>query len=236
MLKTMPFFVPSHSFTLPALLALGVSWGLIACAPTQQAAQPSVNIQTEVKAASFYPYQLGLTWQYVPVDEPINSAPYTLEATGPTLFYGETVQGFHFSGRGTDRNLYRSYTADGAFLHGFTLPGLTVKMTPPWQEYPAAKAWKVGLAWSGSSRLDLIDVSGAVNRSLNTNYTYTVLEKRTLSLNNRSYEAWVINRQISGDGKDLFPASKDFWFVPYSGDIKTPEGLVLTQNNIPNAR
>ncbi len=42
---------------------------------------------------------------------------------------------------------------------------------------------------------------------------------------------WVVNRQITDTVGGLFPRSQEEWFTPYVGDVRTPEGLLLTDRN-----
>lgn len=201
-----------------------------ACAPRAAAPAPIVTASTAVSGVSYYPQQTGLSWSYVPEGEEIRN-PYVLRATGPTLLGSTPVQGFRLTGRGVDRTWYRSVSDAGVLLHGFTLPGATVTITPPWREYPTAGTFAPGLTWSGRSTLNILDSAGKLRQSVEVEYRYTVLEQRTVQVAGKTYRVWVINRQISGSSPELFAPSQNLWFSPYLGEVRTPEALLLIGTN-----
>lgn len=213
----------------------GVAAGLAAlllgsCAP--RAADPGKAVAaTSVNAVTFYPAQGGLSWTYVPEGEALNSAPYTLTVLGPTLFGDQPTVAYRFSGRGADQTSFRQVGDGGSLLLGFTKPGLTVSLTPPWREYPAANAWRVGLSWSGESRVQVFSDGKVVQEGV-ARYRYTVLEKRRVSVGARPHDVWVVNRQISDNLGGLFPsASQNLWYEPFGWEIRTPEGLLQVGRN-----
>ncbi len=208
---------------LPALLA--------ACAPAQQAQQAPVTASTSVSQVSFYPFQAGLSWNYLPDGDTQGGQPYTLKALGPSVFGSVQAQAYNLSGRGADQTSYRLISAQGVQLLGFRKPGLSVRLDPPWQEALAEGAWKVGLAWQGESNITVQSDDGRTNVSGKVNYSYRVLDQRSVSIGSQSYRVWVVNRQITDTVGGLFPASQEQWFVPYVGDVRTPEGLLLTGRN-----
>ncbi|MGY2892387.1 hypothetical protein ACVWZX_000377 [Deinococcus sp. UYEF24] len=211
--------------------ALLVSALLAACAPTQQAQQAPVSASTSVSQVSFYPSQAGLAWTYLPDGDAQGGQPYTLRALGPTLFGNVQAQAFNLSGRGADQTSYRLISAQGTQLLGFRKPGLSVRLDPPWQEALAESAWKVGLAWQGESNIAVQSDDGKTNVSGKVNYSYRVLDQRSVSIAGKNYQVWVVNRQITDTVGGLFPASQEEWFMPYVGDVRTPEGLLLTGRN-----
>ena len=196
-----------HVLLLPALLA--------ACAPAQQARQAPVTASTSVSQVSFYPFQAGLNWSYLPDGDTQGGQPYTLKALGPSVFGSVQAQAYNLSGRGADQTSYRLISAQGVQLLGFRKPGLSVRLDPPWQEALAEESWKVGLAWQGESNITVQSDDGRTNVSGKV----------------KSYRVWVVNRQITDTVGGLFPASQEQWFMPYVGDIRTPEGLLLTGRN-----
>ncbi|WP_407571141.1 hypothetical protein [Deinococcus altitudinis] len=211
--------------------ALLLSALLAACAPTQQAQQAPVSASTSVSQVSFYPYQAGLSWTYLPDGDTQGGQPYTLKALGPTLFGSVQAQAFNLSGRGADQTSYRLVSAQGTQLLGFRKPGLSVRLDPPWQEALAEGAWKVGLSWQGESNITVQSDDGKTNVSGKVNYSYRVLDQRSVSIGGQNYRVWVVNRQITDTVGGLFPASQEEWFMPYVGDVRTPEGLLLTGRN-----
>lgn len=227
-------FMTARRFPVPgpALFSVvAVSAVLAACAPTQQAQQAPVSASTSVSQVSFYPYQAGLSWTYLPDGDAQGGQPYTLKALGPTLFGSSQAQAFNLSGRGADQTSYRLISAQGVQLLGFRKPGLSVRLDPPWQEALSEDAWKVGLAWKGESNIAVQSDDGRTNVSGKVNYSYRVLDQRNVSIAGQNYRVWVVNRQITDTVGGLFPASQEQWFMPYVGDVRTPEGLLLTARN-----
>ena len=212
-----------HVLLLPALLA--------ACAPAQQARQAPVTASTSVSQVSFYPFQAGLNWSYLPDGDTQGGQPYTLKALGPSVFGSVQAQAYNLSGRGADQTSYRLISVQGVQLLGFRKPGLSVRLDPPWQEALAEGAWTVGLAWQGESNITVQSDDGRTNVSGKVKYSYRVLDQRSVSIGTQSYRVWVVNRQITDTVGGLFPASQEQWFMPYVGDIRTPEGLLLTGRN-----
>ena len=163
--------------------------------------------------------------------EPEPDADVVLRALGPTVFGATEAQAFNLSGRGADQTSYRLISASGVQLLGFRKPGLSVRLDPPWQEAPAEGAWKVGLTWKGESNIAVQSDAGKTNVSGKVNYSYVVLDQRAVTIGGQTYRVWVINRQITDTVGGLFPASQEEWFMPYVGDVRTPEGLLLTGRN-----
>lgn len=204
---------------------------LFGCAPQATQDPGKVNLTVAVAKASFYPHELGLQWDYLLQDDRLDASPYRMTVEGNTLFNDEVVTRFALLGRGVEREYFRTYTEEGVFLHGMTVPGAKVTLVPPLQEYPAIKDWKVGARWSGKTQITLLDGNSVRDRA-NVEYRYTVLDQRTVKLNtsNQSYSVWVVTRQLIG-AKDILPESKEFYFVPYVGEVLTPDGFVLKSTN-----
>lgn len=199
---------------------------LASCAP--RATEPGRAVATTaVSAVSYYPSQTGLSWAYLPEGEPLNASAYALTTQGATLFGDAVTVAFRFVGRGADQTSYRQFREDGQYLLGFTKPGLLVSLTPAWREYPAADSFRVGLAWSGDSAVQVVQ-DGKVVTEGRVRYRYTVLERRAVALpTGERLDVWVINRQIDGENGGLFPtSSQELWFAPYLGEVRTPEGLL----------
>ena len=206
-----------------SLLALG------ACAPRAQT-PGTASATTSVNAVSFYPAQGGLSWSYIPEGDQLNQPPYLLSALGATVFGNQPASAFRLSGRGADQTWYRQVNDAGILLFGFTKPGLTVNLTPPWREAPAKTDWKVGLTWEGQSKVQVIQ-DGKVVQEGTASYRYTVTDQRRVSVSGQGYLVWVVNRQINDDLGGLFPPSQDSWFTPFVGDVRTTEGLLLVGKN-----
>lgn len=209
---------------LPALL-------LGACAPTASKGPGTVSARTNVSQVSFYPRESGLAWSYLPEGESAGGLPYTLRALGPTVFAGQQVLAFQLTGRGADQTWYRQISGGGVQLLGFRKPGVTVRLEPAWVEAPTESAWRVGLAWEGSSKITLTSDDGKVQAQGTLRYRYDVLDRRRVTTPAGTFDVWVVTRQISDDVGGLFPQAQQVWFTPYVGDIRTPEGLLLTSRN-----
>ncbi|GEM48588.1 hypothetical protein [Deinococcus cellulosilyticus] len=201
---------------------------LFGCAPQQTAPDPGkVAVTVTTTKASFYPHELGLQWEYLLTDDRLDAPTYRLSVEGGTLFGDQATTRFLLTGRGTQREYFRTYDDTGVYLHGMTVPGAKITLVPALREYPGTNDWKVGVTWSGKTQITLFD-DKEVRERLNVDYKYTVLEQRTVTLNtsNRTYQVWVINRQMMG-AKDILPESKEFYFVPYIGEVLTPDGFVI---------
>lgn len=207
---------------------------LSGCIPTATGSTPSgpVLIQTTPNTeASFYPYQTGLKWSYILVGENANQPKFERTSQGLTQFNGQPVYAIHQLGRGTDMTWFRSFSDSGVFLHGFNKPGVRILIDPPMQEYPSVPSWTSGYRWQGTFNLTVAFDNLKDPIRSGGNYTYMVLEQRTVTIAGAQYKAWVVNRQITGEAKGLFPDSQDILFVPYLGEIKTADNLVLIDTN-----
>lgn len=222
--------------TLLLALAPALLLGLSACTPQTGGPGPTVQASTPVSAVSFYPSQVGLAWSYLPEGEPTASVPYVLRALGPNIYAGQTVQALQLTGRGADQTWYRTFSAGGVQLLGLRKPGVNVRLDPPWLEYPAEGAWKVGLTWQGASNVTLSGDDGRVQAQGTLNYSYTVQEKRRQDTPAGTFDVWVVTRQVSDTVGGLFPATQQLWFTPFVGEVRTPEGLLLVGRNFKGGR
>lgn len=202
---------------------------LAACAPVTQAPERA-TAQTPVAAASFYPQETGLTWEYLPAGEELTRPRYRLSVQGPAEFGGQRAVAYRMEGRGTDQTWFRQVGDGGVRLLGFTKPGLVVTLNPPMQELPPASDWRAGLTWEGESELQVIQGREVVQRGRVT-WRFSVLERRSVSVPAGGHEVWVVSRQLRDDVGGLFPLSEQLWFAPHVGEVRTPEGLLLVARN-----
>lgn len=218
-------FRPTRAALLAPLLV-----ALAACAP--RASDPGrATVSTDVRTVSFYPSQTGLTWSFLREGEALNEPTFTLSVEGPTLFGDQPSIAYRLTGRGTDQTSYRQVSDAGVLLLGFTKPGLTVSLTPPWREAPAASDWKAGLTWNGETTVRVF-TDGKLATEGKVTYRYTVLERRSVSVAGSRYDVWVVIRQINDSTGGVFPtASQELWFAPNLGEIRTPDGLVQVSRN-----
>lgn len=220
------------SLSRPALIAAALTTlGLLgSCAPRQQTGTV-ITSSTQVNSISFYPFETGLIWNYLPEGDTSKDIPYVMQTQGPTVFLGQPVIASQLSGRGAQQTWYRTYDNSGIKLFGLRKPGVTVSLSPAWQEAPAADAWRVGLHWEGSSSITVQDDTGKVQAKGTLIYRYDVQDTRQVTTPAGTYKVWVVTRQISDDVGGLFPAAQQYWFAPYVGDLRTPENLLLTSKN-----
>ncbi|CAM3240642.1 hypothetical protein DESA109040_04560 [Deinococcus saxicola] len=223
---------PTPFFALVPALLLGLS----ACTPKTSGPGPTVQTSTPVSTVSFYPSQAGLAWSYLLEGEPTSAVPYVLRTLGPSIYAGQTVQALQLTGRGADQTWYRTFSTDGVKLLGLRKPGVNVRLDPPWLEYPAESAWKVGLTWQGVSNIAISGDDGKVQAQGTLNYSYTIQEKRQQDTPAGKFEVWVVTRQVSDTVGGLFPATQQLWFTPYVGEVRTPEGLLLVGRNFKGGR
>ncbi|MFC3835300.1 MULTISPECIES: hypothetical protein [Deinococcus] len=216
----------SPLFLRAALLA-PLLW---ACTP-RTAVPPTVQSSTPVTGVSFYPHQTGLSWTYQPEGEASGGVPYTLTTQGATVYGAQPVQATQLTGRGAAQTWYRTYDADGVHLHGLVKPGVNVQLTPPWLEYPSESAWRVGLTWEGQSEVTIRADDGTVQGQGTLTYRYLVQDRRSVQVPGGTFTVWVVTRQIRDTLGGLFPATQQLWFTPFVGEIRTPEGLLLTARN-----
>ncbi|WP_245593240.1 hypothetical protein [Deinococcus frigens] len=226
MMRPTPFLA-----LIPALLL-----GLGACTPKTSGPGLTVQTSTPVNAVSFYPSEAGLAWSYLPEGEPTSAVPYVLRALGPSISAGQTVQALQLTGRGADQTWFRTFSANGVNLLGLRKPGVNVRLDPPWLEYPAESAWKVGLNWQGVSTIVISGDDGKAQAQGTLNYSYTVQERRQQDTPAGKFEVWVVTRQVSDTVGGLFPATQQLWFTPYVGEVRTPEGLLLVGRNFKGGR
>lgn len=225
---------PMGSFPLSpgrrAALLLGLG-ALTACTPRTAGPGPVVQGSTTAQSVSFYPREAGLSWSYLAEGESAGASPYTLRTLGPTLFGSQTVDATVLSGRGADQTWYRTVGEGGVRLYGIRKPGVTIRLEPPWQEFPAPGSWRLGLTWQGSSQVTILGDDGKVQAQGTLNYSYLVQEQRRVSTPAGGFDVYVVTRQISDTLGGLFPATQQLWFSPYVGEVRTPEGLLLTGRN-----
>ncbi|GGK14366.1 hypothetical protein GCM10008955_04720 [Deinococcus malanensis] len=226
----------SERLLLVRLSLLVALLGLGACAPTRSAAPSTVQASTPVSGVSFYPREAGLAWSYLPEGDPATAIPYTLRAMGPSVFAGQTVQTFELTGRGAQQTWFRTFTDSGVFLQGIRKPGLTIRLEPPMQEYPAPGSWRVGLAWQGQSQVTVVDDAGKTQAQGSVTYSYLVQQQRRVQTPGGTFNVWVVTRQMSDTVGGLFPATQQLWFTPFTGEVRSPEGLLLTGRNFSTPR
>jgi hypothetical protein len=220
-----------------SILALLTTLLTTGCIPPTSPTIEKVGLNSVVEKVSFYPYQAGLEWKYVPQGEPVNSPPYVRKTFSVTRLGEDVLNRMNSFGRGTDSNWYRKYEPQGVFLYYYSVPGALYRFEPPIREFPAEAEWKAGLSWRGTTKVTLTDtVSQKVKVISELSYLCTVLEQRRVKQGSQQYQVWVLSRQYGGSDGKIFPTSSEVWFTPFIGEVKTVEDLVLVASNysIPN--
>ena len=223
-----------HTRTL-AWPLLGLCALLGSCAPARTTPPQTVAASTPLSSVSFYPREVGLAWSYLPEGDAAGTAPYVLRNLGATLYGGEAVTAYQLTGRGAAQTWYRQADASGVRLLGIAKPGVNISLNPAWQEYPAEGTWRLGLSWQGQSQVTVSDESGKVQVQGTVTYSYLVQDRRRVETPAGTFEVWVVTRQLTDTLGGLFPATQQLWVAPFVGDVRSPEGLLLTGRNFAQA-
>lgn len=221
-------------------LLAGLLGLLAACAPQNT---ETIRVRNEVNQVGFYPNQTGIIYEYLPEDAPLDAQRVIQRIEGPRTVSGELLTLSRTIGRGFDLSSYRIYNDQGVFLRREDGPGYSMTLSPALQEYPPAQELRVGKVWQGRSNVKVLypETSSRSNiSSFTTEYTYTVVDKRTISLERGeerlgSFEVYVLNlegEQINAAGTVLQRVEKEIWFSPYIGEVLTSEGGLLIASNL----
>lgn len=210
---------------------------LAACAPTADA--PRVDVQQLTEPITFYPFQAGARWEYLPDRARLTDPTTTVQVEGPTVVGGQVWTAWHARGRGLDQMSYRDSRANGVFLLREERLGTTFTFDPPLQEYPPSGQLRVGANWSGKSTVHLSADGGKQQRSLPVDYVYTVVDKRTVSVPAGEFEVYVIDftsRTFDEAGAITEELTQQTWFAPHVGEVRTRNGHLLVRSNVTAAQ
>jgi hypothetical protein len=216
-----------RAFGVVLLLWLG------ACAPAQP---PTVGGQTAVGTSSFYPSQSGALWQYLKEGERADSTPYALRVEGPQSFNGRVLTGMRFVGRGQDIYYFRQFDERGVQLIAQGSKDFyELVYDTPVLEYPPQKELVVGKTWSAVV-LATLTVPKQSPQRLRYTYSFRVAAKEKYKIGTTEYDAFLIlrdNRLDAVDGKsEPVVEAQRIRFVPFIGEVRTREGLVLLSHNL----
>jgi hypothetical protein len=213
---------------------------LAACVPQNTPpANPNVPTTRIETPGAFYPIQTNFEWIYLPDRAGANDPSYRLTILGQGSFNNQLVTRYRFFGRGQDRIYYRQVDANGVRLLGFeeTVTETVTRFEPPIQEYPAQANLTVGGRWGGLARFTTdLRAGGRTARFAEGSfeYTYTVLGKNNVSVQNNTYEVFRIGLERKTPASGNNPAqteTAEIWFVPNVGEVRTQEGLQLLDRN-----
>lgn len=224
----------SRRLVLPSLLLLLTL--LAACAPAPETRR--VEIEQLTEPVGFYPQQTGATWQYLPNNAKLDEPRVFQRVEGPTVIDGEVYVGWQLIGRGLEVQNYRQYRDDGVYLKRRTRPGAIITFDPPLKEFPAQDELRVGASWGGETKADVFypqAKSENQHAELTVNYTFTVVDRRTVSVVAGTFEVFVIDfvsRTFGADGEIADELRQTSWFTPYLGEVLTDTGFFLVETNV----
>jgi hypothetical protein len=214
------------------IFGIGLMFLMVACAPTQP---PTIGGQATGGVTAFYPNQSGAQWQYLKDGERADSTPYQLRVEGPQSFNGRVLTGMRFLGRGQDIYYFRQFDERGVQLISQGSQNFyELVYDTPVLEYPPQKELVVGKTWSAVTLATLTQAKQAPQR-LRYTYSFRVAAKEKYKIGTVEYDAFLIlrdNRLDAVDGKsEPIVESQRIRFVPFIGEVRTREGLVLLSYN-----
>jgi hypothetical protein len=206
---------------------------LAACTPTTD--ERRVEVEQLTEPISFYPFQAGARWEYLPDRARLTDPTTVVAVQGPTVVGNEVWVAWHARGRGLDQTSYRQARAGGVFLLREERLGTTFTFDPPLQEYPAEGQLRVGATWSGTSTVRLSADAGKQQHAFRFDYVYTVVDRRTVTLPAGEFDVFVIDfttRTFDDGGNVMEELTQQTWFAPYVGEVRTRTGQVLVGSNV----
>lgn len=215
------------------LLAASLLLFLAACAPTAES--PRVDVEQLSEPISFYPFQAGAHWEYLPDGARLSDPSTVVRVEGPTVVAGEVWVAWHARGRGLDQMSYRDNRPSGVFLLREDRLGTTFTFNPPLQEYPPSAQLRVGANWSGSTTVQLSADNGRQQRTLEVDYVYTVVDRRPVTTPAGQFDVFVIDftsRTFDEEGNITEELTQQTWFSPFVGEVRTRNGHLLVSTNV----
>lgn len=215
-----------------ALLVLATA----ACAPT--AGDPGrVQVVQFAGTPSYYPQEAGLSWSYLRDGARLDDPRYVETVEGPTVLGGDVWTAFRLVGGGQDVTEYRQFRPDGVYLRRQVRPGGSFDFDPPIRELPAAGSLRVGAIWNGQTVAsgDFPEAPVGKRRfSQTVDYVYTVVDQRMVSVADRSFEVFVIDRTtraFDNQGAIGEELTQTLWFAPFVGKVRHENGWFLVATN-----
>ena len=176
------------------LLSMIMCLCLSSCVPQTDDGE-TVNIEQLSDTISFYPQETGARWAYLPDGALLDEAPINHVIEGPTVVEGELWTAWRIVGRGIDERYFRQYRDDGVYLLRRDSPGAITTYDPPRQELPAESLMRVGSTWGGQTTATIIfEAADPGNQPppIQSDYTYTVVDKRTVMVPSGEFEIFSI--------------------------------------------
>lgn len=216
-----------------ALLALSLGV-LAACVPQSNPNnnQPDVTLSA---SQTYFPSQAGVQWTYLPQDAAPNDPPYRLTVLGPAPFGDQIAVKYRFAGRGVQKDYYRQITTAGVRLlgHEDTVSTAVTRFNPPMLEYPPQAQIVAGARWGGTTTVESTiyppNARPQVIYKETIEYSYRILGKEKVRVRAGEFEVFRVQFEAKGSGGAT--DSREVWFVPGIGEIRTKEGFVLAARN-----
>lgn len=207
----------------------------VACAPSTGSEQ-RVEVQQLSETATYYPYQTGAAWQYLPEGARLSDPRASVVVEGPAVVDGGVWISFREVRPGWEQRSYRQFRPDGVFLHSQVRLGITtIEYDPPMREFPAPDTLRVGAQWAGETTVTLSLGDGSPPQVSDVEYVYTVVDRRTVQVPAGPIEVFVIDlttRLLEG-GEVVEESSRQFWYAPYVGEVMLRTGHLLVATNVP---
>ena len=215
-----------------ALLALTT----VACAPSAGRSDQRVEVQQLSEPTTYYPYQTGAVWRYLPEGARLSDPRASVVVEGPTVVDGGVWISFHEVRPGWEQRSYRQFRDDGVYLHSQVRLGITtIRYDPPLREFPEPGSLRVGSIWSGETTITLSLGDGSEPQVSDVEYVYTVVDRRTVQVPAGPLDVFVIDltTRLIDDGEVAEESSRQFWYAPYVGEVRLRTGHVLVDTNVP---
>lgn len=215
------------------------------CAPSlQQSAERAVSRSTP-EQVSYYPAETGATWQYLPSGARLSDPPVEVSIDGPTIVDETVATAWATFGRGRVATHFRIHEGGAQYLWREYRPGVIIEFDPPLLEFTAANLTSQS-AWSGETTVrvfaDHMNETGGTTVGKELLQTYTVhyetsvVETRSVKVPFGSVNVFVLSHVAehrNEAGEILDRVSKLTWFSPHLGEVRSGDGLLLINTNVP---
>ena len=209
---------------------------LSGCIPAEKSEK--VKAVQNVNEVSYYPHEVGASWEYLEDGAPLDSTPVVATVIGPTVANSEIWIATHLLGQGLDVTWFRQYRDDGVYLLKEERPGQVFTYDPPLKELPAVGSLRLGAVWDGDIEVEIYFPDAkpepkTITRKLH--YSYTVVDERTVTLATGETKIFVINfiaSEINNLNTNYDLVKQETWFSPYLGEVKTEDGFILVKTNL----
>jgi len=214
---------------LTALLAV-----LGGCVPVSSDAGPRTQVEQLTRPVGYYPDQAGARWEYLPDNAPVDDPRVIQLVEGPRVVNGRTLISHLTRGAGAEERKFRSIGPDGVELHMRSVPGAQTTFEPPMLEFPAQL--RRGASWSGRTTASTLFPAARPEQRLEVQdirYSYTVVDRRQVRVPAGAFDVYVINQvtELLEDGRTVSSETRELWYSPYVGEIRTVGGFYLVELN-----